>query len=198
MKDYPLAQWLPSPNFTRGRSKPVDRVVVHITDGQPRLDRCVEHLRKPDGKVSAHFLVGRQGEVVQLVRLDDTAWHASGVNAVSVGIEHVARTPGELDRRDRWAKLDQRERSALLDPGAPAELQDSPTDPGLQLTPAQLEASVALVRWLCDRLGLPADPLHVVPHCSVPGTTHNDCGRDVADGGIWPWAEYFRRLGNSG
>ena len=148
--------------------------------------------------MSAHFLVGRQGEVVQLVRLDDTAWHASGVNAVSVGIEHVARTPGELDRRDRWAKLDQRERSALLDPGAPAELQDSPTDPGLQLTPAQLEASVALVRWLCDRLGLPADPLHVVPHCSVPGTTHNDCGRDVADGGIWPWAEYFRRLGNSG
>lgn len=164
MKDYIPAQWRPSPNFTRGRSAAIDRVVIHITDGQHRLDRAVEHLCKPDGKVSAHFLVGQAGEVVQLVALQNTAWHCSGWNSRSVGIEHIARTPGEL----------------------------SQDDPGLQLTTAQLDASAALVRWLLERLRLPLDA--VVPHCSSPTTTHHDCGRDVTEGGIWPWAEYQRRM----
>lgn len=34
------------------------------------------------------------------MHLADTAWHASGVNAHTVGIEHVARTPGELGLDD--------------------------------------------------------------------------------------------------
>ena len=169
---YPGAVWLPSPNVTRGRALRVDRVVVHITDGRDRLDRAVAHLRNPEPsggpgrRVSAHFVVGRGGEVAQLVDLGDTAWHASGWNGRSVGIEHVARTPGELGRDDA----------------------------GMQLTPEQLAASAALVRWICAELGIPADAEHVVPHCSVPGTTHADCGRDVADGGIWPWPEYLAML----
>lgn len=176
MKDYPSAQWLPSLNFTCGRSKAIDCIVIHHTDGQPRLDRAVEHMRKTRadylaegrdrGPVSAHFLVGQDGEVVQLVRLDDVAWHASGVNGVSVGIEHVARTPGELSKED----------------------------PGLPLTDAQLDASAALVRWLCARIKLPVDARHIIPHCRVVGTSHRDCGLDVAEGGIWDWKGYFRRL----
>lgn len=176
MKDYIPAQWLPSPNFTRGRSKPIDCIVLHHTDGQPRLDRAVAHLRKTRadylaegrdrGPVSAHFLVGQGGEVVQLVRIEDVAWHASGVNGVSVGIEHIARTPGELGK----------------------------DDPGLLLTDAQLDASAALVRWLCARLKLPVDGRHIIPHCRVVGTSHHDCGLDVEEGGIWDWRDYFRRL----
>lgn len=174
------------------RSSKVDRIVVHITDGQPRLDRAVEHLCKPDGKVSAHFLIVRSGEVLQLVRLQDTAWHASGVNGMSVGIEHVARTPGELDRRGRWLAMGVSKRAELLEPGAPQELAQLSSDPGLPLTQAQLDASAALVRWLCSHLGLPLTS--VMPHCQVEGSTHRDCGRDVSDGGIWPWAEYRRRV----
>jgi N-acetyl-anhydromuramyl-L-alanine amidase AmpD len=192
VKDYIPAQWLPSTNYTRGRSKAITTIVLHHTDGQPRFDRAVEHLTKPGGQVSAHFVVGRGGEVAQLVRLEDTAWHASGVNSVSVGVEHCARTPGELDRGDRWAKLTRTQRAALLDPGAPAELLDSATDPGLQLTDAQLDASAALVAWLLRRLRLA--PAAVLGHCRVPGTSHLDCGRDVADGGIWDWQDYRRRL----
>ena len=164
----PFAVWTPSPNYSRGRSgTAVDRVVIHHTDGQPRLDRAVEHLRNPSpsgSPVSAHFLIGQAGEVVQLVDIDSTAWHCSGWNKRSIGIEHVARTPGELG-------------------------QD---DPGLPLTVAQLEASARLVGWLLAQLGLQLDA--VVPHCSSPVTTHKDCGLDVADGGIWSWAEYRRRL----
>lgn len=165
----PFAIWQPSPNFNTGRGGVVvDRVVIHQTDGQPRLDRAVEHLRNAEPssghRVSAHFLVGQAGEVFQLVDTADTAWHCSGWNKRSVGIEHIARTPGELSK----------------------------ADPGLPLTAAQLEASARLVAWLLKELGLELDA--VVPHCSSPTTTHKDCGRADVDGGIWPWADYLRLI----
>lgn len=163
---YPSALWQPSPNITRGRAGTVDRVVLHITDGQPRLERAVEHLCKPSSRVSAHFLIGQRGEIVQLVKLGDTAWHARGINGRSVGIEHIARTPREL----------------------------GPEDAGLLLTDQQLAASARLVRWICEQLQLPLEPPYILPHCEVEGTTHRDCGLDVAEGGIWPWASYWARL----
>jgi N-acetyl-anhydromuramyl-L-alanine amidase AmpD len=159
----PFASWQPSPNYTRGRSGvAVDRVVIHQTDGQPHLERAAAHLcnAESERRVSAHFLVGQGGELVQLVGLDDTAWHCSGWNKRSIGIEHIARTPGELGK----------------------------DDPGLPLTKAQLIQSVRLVAWLLRELGLPLES--VMPHCSSPVTTHKDCGQAQADGGIWPWPEY--------
>lgn len=164
----PFATWTPSPNYSRGRSgASVDRIVIHHTDGQPRLDRAVEHLCNPSptgSPVSAHFLVGQAGEVVQLVDLDDTAWHCSGWNKRSVGVEHVARTPGEHGK----------------------------DDPGLPLTAEQLASSARLVAWLLGQLGLSLGA--VVPHCSSPVTTHKDCGLDVAVGGIWPWESFLRSV----
>ena len=171
---YPAAQWLPSPNYNRGRSEAIDLIVIHQTDGQARFDRAVEHLRNADTlrRVSAHFLIGQAGdsesvsggvsEIAQLVNTDDTAWHTSGWNKRSVGIEHIARTPRELG-------------------------QD---DPGLPLAPQQLSASAKLVAWLLRQY--PA--AKVVPHCSCPTTTHLDCGRDAQIGGIWPWSSYMEMI----
>lgn len=186
--EYPSAIWSPSPNHSpRGREP--DRVVIHITDGTPHLPTCVEHLRDRESRVSAHFVVGQKGEVVQLVRLADRAWHAGAANARSIGIEHCARTPGELDRL--WPRLTMAKRRLLV---ADPALAESPTDPGLPLTEPQLLASARLVRWLCERYGWPVDSEHIGPHCEVPGTTHIDCGLDVERGGSWPWRRYWQML----
>lgn len=162
----PFATWAPSPNYTHGRGgTAVDFVVIHQTDGQPRVDRALVHLQNTEPssghRVSAHFLVSQVGEVYQLVDTDDSAWHCSGWNKRSVGIEHVARTPKEL----------------------------GPDDLGLPLTAEQLRASAKLVAWLLRELKLPIEA--VVPHCSSPTTTHRDCGQNVVDGGIWPWEAYL-------
>jgi len=162
--EYSSAVWSPSPNYSRGRREPISLIVIHITDGQPRIDRCVERFQQPKTQASPHFVVGRAGEVVQLVALGDRAWHDSGRNSISVGIEHPARTPGEL----------------------------GPDDAGLPLTEEQLAASAALVAHLLGRLNL--DIAAVVPHCSNPASSHRDCGRDVADGGIWPWDRYRQMI----
>lgn len=197
MKRYPEAVWMPSPNHSPRRGDRVDRVVVHISDGGPRLEHLVDRLRNPSpssgSPVSAHFAVGRDGTIAQLVDLELAAWHCSGWNAHSVGVEHCARTPGEFDRRGRWAAMSPEHRNKLLDAdtlGAGAVA----SDPGLPPTESQLRASARLVAWVCKELGLPADAEHVVPHCSSPTTTHSDCGRDVSAGGCWPWERYLAML----
>lgn len=183
--EYPSAvSFVASPNHSSRNDVSVDKVVIHITDGGPVLERCVERFCKPETKASPHFVIGRGGEVVQLVQLDRAAWHASGWNHESVGIEHIARTPGELKG---WAKLSRETRRKLVENEADA---DAETDPGLMPTEAQLVASVSLVKWLCEKLGLPMDREHVKGHYECPTTTHEDCGLDEAAGGIWPWARF--------
>jgi N-acetyl-anhydromuramyl-L-alanine amidase AmpD len=188
--EYPGAIWAPSPNFNRGRgSSAVSLIVIHITDGSPNVRNTVAGFGKSENQKSAHFVVGRTGEVYQCVQLGDKAWHDSGRNGISIGIEHCARSPGELRQ---WAALSEHERRALLDSDAGDDLVNAPTDPGLPLTEVQLDASAQLVQWLLGKLRLDVDD--VVPHCSNPGTSHKDCGKDIENGGIWPWAKYRDKI----
>lgn len=88
-------KWQESPN--RGgklsNSRP-DSIVVHYTAGRS-AESAVHTLTNPDVKASAHLVVGRQGEVYQLLPFDTVAWHAgrsswkgrSGYNQYAVGIE---------------------------------------------------------------------------------------------------------------
>lgn len=177
-----IATRRPSPNYRSRQGTPVDRVVVHITDGGPDLKGCLDRLCDPRTRVAPHFVVGRHGEVFQTVSLEEAAFHAGETNQRSVGIEHLARTPGEIRA---WGRLPLWERRLLVEDPAEAEAE---RDPGLALTAAQLDASADLVRRLLALLSLPLKA--VVPHCELPGTTHSDCGLDVARGGIWPWESY--------
>jgi|GEM_PF-5180193 len=100
--DYPSAsRFVPAKFFdavsdTRG----VRRIVIHITDGGKKIDGTIAHFQNPVDKkgkplkVSSHYVVGQDGEVVQMVRNNDIAYHAKGANSDSIGIEHVANTKG--------------------------------------------------------------------------------------------------------
>jgi N-acetylmuramoyl-L-alanine amidase len=89
----PLARWVASPNFDARR--PVV-VVLHATE-QDSVERSLHTLRTRNrhGRVSAHYLVGRDGTIYQLVDDLDRAWHAGAgswgtidnLNAASLGIE---------------------------------------------------------------------------------------------------------------
>jgi len=85
----------PSPNFDE-RKLPVSMIVLHYT-GMPDADGALARLTSPEAKVSAHYLVKEDGEVVQMVDEENRAWHAgksywrgiTDVNSASVGIEIV-------------------------------------------------------------------------------------------------------------
>lgn len=83
-----------SPNFDDRKDGMIDMLVLHYTDMTSTM-AAVEHLCKPESKVSAHYVVGEDGEIFQLVDEDKRAWHAgesfwrghSSVNGRSIGIE---------------------------------------------------------------------------------------------------------------
>lgn len=84
---------LPSPNWDE-RALPVTMAVLHYTEMES-AEASLARLTDPAAKVSAHYLIGEDGEVVRLVPEDKRAWHAGAsywrgrrdVNSASVGIE---------------------------------------------------------------------------------------------------------------
>ncbi|WP_049623022.1 N-acetylmuramoyl-L-alanine amidase [Frateuria defendens] len=103
----PLATWVPSPNYDVRR--PV-LIVIHFTD-EDSVQRSLEILRTRNsgGPVSAHYLVGADGHIYQLVADTQRAWQAGAghwgtitdVNSASIGIEldndgHVPFAPAQI------------------------------------------------------------------------------------------------------
>lgn len=91
--DFAGARWVAaSPaNFRwadRPRDYAVDRVVVHVTQGD--YGSAVAAFRDPGHRAAAHYIVRGDGRVTQLVRELDVAFHAGNreYNERSVGIEH--------------------------------------------------------------------------------------------------------------
>lgn len=90
-------------NYRRSRAaRTINRVVIHITDGGTRINGTIGWFQNPNQlnrrgepiHVSAHYVIGQDGEVVQMVPHNDVAWHANRANGDSIGIEHVANTRG--------------------------------------------------------------------------------------------------------
>lgn len=143
-----------SPNFWVGRKgyRP-EGVVIHIMDGT--LVGTDSWFANPASQVSAHYGVGRTGEVHQYVKEEDTAWHAGRVDAplwklikpninpnlYTVGIEHE----GKPD--DVW-------------------------------TDAMKQASAELVREICQRWQIPIDRNHIVGHFEIFSKKPNCPARD--------------------
>ena len=49
---------------------------------------------------SAHYIIGRDGTVVQCVRHKDIAWHANTESLTTIGIEHNARSHADTTLTD--------------------------------------------------------------------------------------------------
>ena len=85
----------PSPNFDE-RALPVSMIVLHYT-GMPDAEGALNRMTSPESRVSAHYMVTEEGEIIQLVDEEKRAWHAgksywrgiTDVNSASVGIEIV-------------------------------------------------------------------------------------------------------------
>ncbi len=112
----------PSPNFAE-RAYPVSILVLHYT-GMPGAAEALDRLTDPAAKVSAHWVVAEDGQIIRLVDESKRAWHAGkslwrgirDVNSASIGIEIV--NPGhEFGYRpfpdQQMASVEQLVRAAL-------------------------------------------------------------------------------------
>lgn len=88
--DYPAAIWDPAPdcNYSE-RTLDVSAVVIHYTEGS--YAGCISWFKNCDAQVSAHYVIrSSDGQVTQMVREADKAWHARTANGYTIGIEHEA------------------------------------------------------------------------------------------------------------
>ena len=90
-----------SPNFSKGRKAALDTLVIHDTEGD-NIEKTLKWFESKDSSVSAHYIIGKDGQVFQMVEDEDTAWHCgksclpssskevgNTVNHRSIGIELV-------------------------------------------------------------------------------------------------------------
>ncbi len=145
----PLArQFIPSPNHDERVGGIVDILLLHYT-GMPDADGALARLCDPQAKVSSHYLVREDGEIIQMVPEDRRAWHAgvshwrgaTDINSRSIGIEIV---------------------NAGHDGGCP----DYPD--------VQIDAVIALCRDILSRWPIP--PEGVLAHSDVAPTRKEDPG----------------------
>jgi len=144
------------PNFRAGRVsgsttyKP-ELVVIHIMDGS--LSGTDSWFNNPASQVSAHYGIGKTGEVHQYVKEADQAWHAGVVskpsfklykgtainpNLYTIGIEHE----GKPLENDVW----------------PAAMKN---------------ASAQLIADICTRWNIPIDRDHIIGHYQIRDTKPN-------------------------
>lgn len=131
-EDKPQTLWIPSPNFNDRPRGPadIDTIVLHHTASGGTAQDTARYFQDPSADVSSHYVVGKDGTIVQSVPDGKRAWHAGessfkgrdDVNDFSIGIEIVNLGDG----RDPYPD-------------------------------AQYEALADLVAWLMKTYGVPMD-----------------------------------------
>lgn len=115
-----LIDYIPAKNFTSGAyvhnpPRLLKLIVIHWIVGT--LDACVRWFQAPsNNKSSAHYVIGVNGEIVQMVEEENIAWHAGvsswkdyptygmwqSLNPCSIGIE-LAGPPSSIGMKG-WPK----------------------------------------------------------------------------------------------
>ncbi len=90
-KDFPGAEWHPSPNFSGRGGTPISAITIHDTEGN--FAGALSWLTSVQSEASAHYMIRSvDGFTVQMVREADKAWHVRDENPYTIGIEHEGYT----------------------------------------------------------------------------------------------------------
>ncbi|MGI5921080.1 MAG: N-acetylmuramoyl-L-alanine amidase [Syntrophomonadaceae bacterium] len=153
-----------SSNYTTGRKgRKIIAIVNHITAGL--MPGTLSWMQNPAAKASARYLVTKAGQIYQLVKDENVAWHAGIVNKpnwplydgtnpnyYTIGIEHEALA-------------------------------------GEALTEQQYQATLWLHRQLIAKWGIPVDRDHIIGHYRLDSVNRkNDPGQG------FPWDRLFNDL----
>ena len=140
----------PSPNYTPGRSRLINRILIHATRGgtaTPEIERqaTLNWFTNPTSKASAHCVIAVDGTIYRCVADENTAWHAGEENPDTLGVELVqARVESPFtqaqytslvrlvkDWCEKW--LIPKDRSHILGHEETAQgIEQGKTDPGPQ------------------------------------------------------------------
>ena len=153
-----------SPNYTPRALTAPKMIILHCPVGT--MQSAINTFKNNQNKVSAHYVVGRDGSVVQMVQLTDVAWHAMHIpNFMSIGIE----------MQDIYIVGGQLTRGCLQDP--------------TWYTAETLKTTSEIVAQLMIKFNIPLDK--VIGHNDFQLKQYGNNHRDP--GPYFPW-QTFRQL----
>jgi N-acetylmuramoyl-L-alanine amidase len=131
-----------SPNYSSRKGTPIDTIIVHHTGGY--YPGCCEWLCNKQSGASAHFIIRSNGEILEMVPVEYSAWHA-GRGAFDLN-EDGTISPLEkyFNRRSIGIELE---------------------SDGHSYSEAQLDALEGLVIDLCLQYNIPAK--HILGHKEI-------------------------------
>lgn len=89
--DYGGALWNPaaSCNYSSRNGRTVSAITIHYTQGT--YASAISWFQNCSAQVSAHYVLrSSDGQITQMVRESDKAWHVGNCNGYTVGLEHEA------------------------------------------------------------------------------------------------------------
>jgi N-acetyl-anhydromuramyl-L-alanine amidase AmpD len=170
--DYAGAVWRATPNYNQ---RPADStgalhmVIIHTCESN--YASCWSWLVNPASQVSAHYVVDEDGgEISQLVREPDRAWHIAALYDCTLNRRH-----------DCW--LDGVQSNDFTVGVEHAGFASQAAFPA-----SQLEASATLVCDITRDRAIPRDWQHIVGHGQLQPADRTDPGAN------WPWIPYLHRV----
>ena len=135
-----MFQKINSPNYWKERKgfKP-EAIVIHIADGN--RDGCISWFLNPASQVSAHYLICKNGDIIQFVDEKDSAWHCGFI------------------KNPKWELLKPGVNPNRYTVGIEHEGVDNE-----QLTFRQLYISSWLIFKISEKWNIPLDKNHIIPH----------------------------------
>ena len=157
---------VPSPNHDERQGGEPDMILLHYT-GMQSADEALKRLCDPQARVSSHYFVFENGNIVQLVAETRRAWHAG-----------ASSWAGETDINSRSIGIE------IVNPGHEFGYPDFPR--------RQIAAVIALCRGIIARRGVKRD--RVLAHSDVAPSRKQDPGekfpwRLLSDSGVGLWVE---------
>jgi N-acetyl-anhydromuramyl-L-alanine amidase AmpD len=131
-------------NYLKGRTHPIDMIVIHVTEGD--APSVIEWFNDPAAHVSAHYMVQKDGTVVQFVKEEDTAYHAGRVEGATATL--VLDRPGS-------------------NPNGYSIGIEHEGDGTQEMTTDQRIGSIELIREIVARHDIPIDRQHIVGHHEI-------------------------------
>jgi monofunctional glycosyltransferase len=90
-----IKSFIESPNSSSRNGVDVDMIVLHCSTAAT-VEGTIHWFLNRQSRVSAHYVVDKNGDIYQMVRDDCSAWHAKTANSRSIGIEHVGTAADRL------------------------------------------------------------------------------------------------------
>lgn len=148
-----------------------DLIVCHITDGA--YDGTIEWEQNPDSEVSSHFIIARDGRVVQMVDINQCAW-TQGLSAslISQATLKVVRDRG-VNPNDYCVSI---EHEGFYEKTKGA------------LTDAQLASTIEVIKFIISEvkriygIDIPVNRQHIVGHCEI-----NPINKEQCPGELFPF-----------